>query len=151
MKIQKILAGLLTGIILVVSSLSFADGSITQTNVTSVGSIQRIDLHWSSLTNKSTGSISWLNGELYRVTFVPGASTIANYDVTITDSTGFDILAGLGANLASNTVVTVAPGIALTDGSAATNMNRVVLNDALTVTVDNTGVGSGYLSLFLRK
>lgn len=139
------------GILLVCSSFVFADGSITQTNVLSVGSIQRIDLHWSSLTNKSVGTVSWLNAELYRVTFVPATTTIDAYDITITDSTSFDILAGLGANLSSNTVTTVAPGIALTDGSATTNMNRVVVNSALTVTVDNTGVGKGYISLFFRK
>ena len=138
------------GILLVCSSFVFADGSITQTNVLSVGSIQRIDLHWSSLTNKSVGTVSWLNAELYRVTFVPATTTIDAYDITLTDSTGFDILAGLGANLASNTVTTVAPGIAVTDGTA-TNVNRVVVNSALTVTVDNTGVGKGYLSLFFRK
>jgi len=146
---QYILATAAGTLLLVGSFISLGDGSISQTNFTEVGNIQRIDLHWNSLTNNSTGTIAWLNGELYRVTFVPNGGT-NDYGATMTDSTGFDILQGLGsAGITSNAVTTVVPGIGFQGG--VTGGTRVVVCSSISVNVTNTGIGTGYISLFYRK
>lgn len=147
---MKRILSLLTALAVVsVASVGLTDGTITET-VTGLGSIKISNLAWNSLTNQSTANIV-LNGEISRVTFVPAATASANYDVTIKDADGFDILGGLGANLASNTVVNIAPGVPVTDATAGvTNMQPMVASGTYTVLADNTGVSTGTVKVYYK-
>ena len=126
-------------------------GTITYTD-SNLGSWTKMTATWS--TNASTAS-TWRNGEIRRITIYPGTSA-DNYDMVITDSSGVDVLAGLGANLTTNITVTVCPGIQVRDsGGAATNMIPFVFDGPLTVTVSGVGSAelttSGYVDIYYAK
>ena len=124
------------------------DGSISETNAT-LGSIQRTDLYWSSLTNRSDGSISWFSGEVLRVDIVPDGTLTNDYVVVFTDHNGIDLL-GEDGEVGSNTTFTFCPGI---DCRATTRTNAIppVACGPLNIAVTNTGVGSGLVVIYWRK
>jgi hypothetical protein len=94
-----------------------------------------------------------LNGALVRVVFVPSAAPDAptdNYDVTLLDGAGVDVLAGRGADLDTATTTHVVPGVSLTDGTT-TSVTPVQVDDQLELRVANAGNGKrGSVILFLR-
>lgn len=79
-----------------------------------------------------------VRGEIVRVTFVPGTAgnqPSDQYDVTLLDTSGVDVLAGLGANLSNAAVSHVCPLI----GNGATTNQRMAINDTLELQVANAG------------
>lgn len=116
------------------------------------GSVKKTILTWTTSTNLnsvSASTISNIRGELLRVTFI-GSTAYGDYDVTLTDSYGQDVLFGFGASIPSNTVTTFKPGVPFYT-SGQTNIAPVVLNDLLTVFVTNAGDNvSGQIILWTK-
>lgn len=81
-----------------------------------------------------------VSGRIQRVVFVPSATAAptANYDVTLLDSDGVDVLSGQGANLSETTASSICPGIALKDGTT-TSVVPGVVDSVLTLNVSNAG------------
>lgn len=92
------------------------------------------------------------SGEIQRVVFVPSATVAptANYDITLTDADGVDVLAGQGANLAASGNTHVCPGIPLKDGTTV-SVVPVVVDSILTLNVSNAGASkAGTVVVYLR-
>jgi len=126
-----------------------SDGSMTTTIHKQYGSVKRIILDWTSSTNGTGGvtqDIRPISGQLRRVSFVPdsGATAPSNlYDVVLNDPDGIDVLAGLGANLASNANSSVCGGLACTDASGTTNYIPFAVEGVLTLSITNAGTSRG--------
>lgn len=124
--------------------MAIGTATVTETRHTSV---KRIHWDWASTSDNegATKQTTYAyDGLLERVAFIPDPATTTpttGYDVTITDSDGVDVLAGLGADLAvTGTVVkTHANGLTAVAGSK------------LTLNVSNAGNSKGgIVILYLR-
>lgn len=89
-----------------------AAGTIVQTHTGNRGSLECLSIAWTAGTDAAAGTvaatISRIEGTIEKIVFVPGTTTTQpddNYDVTLSDQDGFDVLRGKGANLdeATNT------------------------------------------------
>ena len=126
------------------------------------GSVKKILIDWTS--DDTTGAVSGttrkISGQLLKVITDPGAAApTANYDITITDGEGVDVLSGLGGtggsppSLAnrhtSNTeVVHLVSENAATDFAAGT---QPFVCDVLTVAVTNAGNSkNGQIIIYYR-
>ena len=92
------------------------------------------------------------SGEIQRVVFVPSTTEAptANYDITLTDANGVDVLAGQGANLAASGNTHVCPGLPLKDGTT-TSVVPIVVDSILTLNVSNAGASkAGSVIVYLR-
>lgn len=127
-----------------------AVGSIVETPYT--GSIKRVDLVWTSSAGGAVSGIpsGAVNGLLLAVIFKPGAGGVQPtdaYDVTLLDVDGFDVLAGLGANLSNATATRIVPLI----GDGTTTNQPGPVGQTLELQVANAGnAKSGTVSLFVR-
>lgn len=93
-----------------------------------------------------------VSGAIARVVFIPSATAAptANYDVTLTDSDGIDVLAGQGANLSDTVSSSVCPGIPLKDGTT-TSVILTIVDSILTLTVANAGdTKAGKVIVYVR-
>lgn len=124
-----------------------AAGTVTITEERG-GSIRKIAFAWTSGTDAAAGTASastsfTYNGKIERLVTVPAAGGDAptdQYDLTITDADGIDVLAGAGANRSGTN----------TEQVASTSLGHVA-NDKLTVNVSNAGAAKkGTAILFLR-
>ncbi len=119
-------------------------GTVTTTEVMH-SSVQKIKFAWvSSAGGAADGTTTnYLTGQIVGAVFVPGSGAdqpTDQYDVTIVDSDGNDVLAGQGANLSN-----AAPVYKL-----AANMTACV-ESKLTLGVTNAGnAKSGTIYLFVR-
>ena len=109
--------------------------TVTETTYTSVKKIKWV---WTSTSGGAADLVTTkaFDGLLERVAFIPdggGTQPTDNYDITITDADGVDVLAGLGANLsnAATVVKTHANGLTAVAGST------------LTLNVTNAGSAKG--------
>lgn len=120
-----------------------------------VGHVTRIEFAW---TSNASGAATMaltenVNGALMQVQFVPGSGgsqPTNEYDATLTDENGQDVLAGLGANLSNANKTRVTPGVLASDG---TNNSVVpfVLCEPLTLTIANAGdTKTGKVILYVR-
>lgn len=128
-----------------------AVGSIVATQVTH-RSVKSLSLAW---TCSAGGAVSGIqspavDGELLGVVFTPGAGGVQPtnaYDVTLLDGDGFDVLAGLGANLSNATASRVVPLV----GDGVTTNQRAALSASLELRVANAGATkSGTVTLYYR-
>lgn len=101
---------------------------------------KKVTLAWTSTAGGAVAGTPTVQvrGEIVRVTFVPG--TAGNqptdlYDVTLLDTSGVDVLAGLGANLSNAAVSHTCPLI----GNGVTTNQRMAINDTLELQVANAG------------
>lgn len=98
-------------------------------------------LEW---TSSSAGTVAiatsdrvW--GSIHRIVIDPGsAAPTDNYDVTLTDEWGIDLLMGQGADLDTADTSSVIPLKQGTDGTN-TAMVPITINDILTLNVSNAG------------
>lgn len=100
----------------------------------------------------SVASAVPVSGAIARVVFIPSASAAPtdNYDVTLTDSDGIDVLAGQGANLDTANASSVCPGVPLKDGTT-TSVLLTVVDSILTLTVANAGdTKAGKVVVYVR-
>lgn len=133
-------------------------GTVTQSSTYNPArpqqAINRIVLAW---TSDASGNVSGtpstvITGTILKVTFIPSESVAptANYDVTLLDDAGIDVLAGQGANLSATAETSVCPGVPLRDGTT-TSVVPCVVSEALNLVVANAGnAKSGQVVLFVR-
>jgi hypothetical protein len=91
--------------------------SAVESREESTSPIRKMIVTWTSATDGSVShTITGVNGEIYRVTTDPSATAPTdNYDITLTDEDGVDVLVGLGANRDTATTESISPGIAVTN------------------------------------
>ena len=130
-------------------------GTLTQT-AEKQGPIVKTTFTWTMVGTGtdyvSKASSEYIRGEVLRVVFDPVTTTYPtnNYTITMKDTAGIDLLAGLGEALSSNTVTSIRPGIASKVGTI-TNVYPFAVNDLVTITVTNSGAStSGKLILYTR-
>ena len=114
--------------------------------------IMKVSFAWVSdaTGDASTTTTRTICGQILRACFIPGDATPSNnYDITLTDSDGLDVLITLGSNLSNSTASQVVPVVTNgTDGNMAPNTCCGVL----TFTVDNAGATkSGTLVIYVRR
>jgi hypothetical protein len=109
-------------------------------------------------TSDASGNVSGIpaptmNGTICKVEFVPGSGGNAptdQYDVTLTDIAGVDVLGGQGANLSNAAASAVVPGVPFKDGTTISTA-PCVISDPLTLNVTNAGnAKSGQVILYVR-
>jgi hypothetical protein len=114
--------------------------------------ICRYTLAWTSHTDGTVAlPTPTINGTILRVTFNPGATAPTdNYDVTLTDEDGIDVLGGQGANRDTANSESVCPGLAFTDGTT-TSVVPIAVAGTLTLNVSNAGDSKqGTVVLYVR-
>lgn len=131
---QKILCFVIVGL----AGLVLAEGTVVETK-TVFSSPAKYQLAWTASTNGivSQATTFHVRGELARVV-LDGTSTGETYSLTLKDSSGVDVLAGLGTGVSTSAVVSVVPGIKITD-SVTTNVVPICVNDVLTLSVTVAG------------
>jgi len=97
-------------------------------------------LHWVS---DGSGAVdvttSYISGILRRVSFAPGdPAPDADYDVTLLDSAGYDVLNGQGADRSATEAETIAPGVE-TIVDAVSSAAPVALADELNLVIAGAG------------
>jgi hypothetical protein len=124
-----------------------AAGTVTITYSTSKlnpdAGIRTITLDWlSSSGGAVNGNLTEvITGELLRVIFLPNTGATQptdQYDMTILDSFGLDILAGQGANLSNANKSHVCPGVPMKDGTTTATL-PVALHGTLDLNITNAG------------
>jgi hypothetical protein len=109
-----------------------------------VGSVKKIAWTWTATAGGAADLVTAnaYNGAIERLVTVPDSGTAPtdNYDITVTDEDGTDVLMGAGAN--RDTLVT--------EQVLASSLG-VVANDKLTLNITNAGSGGkGVTYLYIR-
>ena len=120
------------------------------------GQPYRVNTHTVSWVSDDNGDYAEtfgpVNGVILRVVTDPAAGGDApadNYDLTIADANGFDVLAGQGANRDTADAESFCPLIPAGDGATVTAV-PVAVSGLLTLRVDNAGaVKRGSVVLYL--
>lgn len=135
-------------------------GTVTETRTRASGEyrndmfplVTRIELAWTSdSSGNATYTTAGVNGTILRFVTDPGSTAPTdNYDVTLSDENGVDVLSGLGANRdASNTEESL-PYITVTDGTNSALYPRSVAGP-LSLSISNAGSAKqGSLILYVR-
>jgi len=85
-------------------------GTLTITKTALTRGVQRVVLAWTSSTGGAVdGHLTSLYGRIVRATFDPVDGPSANYDVTLLDEEGVDLLGGTGANRHTTNTETTYP------------------------------------------
>ena len=114
--------------------------------------IRKYTLTWQS---SSGGAVDFttpaIAGELIGIEFDPGATApTANYDITLTDENGLDVMAGQGANLSATVTTMVKPGIPFKDG-VTTSVAPMIVHGTLVLAITNAGdTKNGVIVLYMR-
>jgi hypothetical protein len=128
-----------------------AVGSITET-ISKTRTMRSIAWDWTSSAGGAVSGIpsTAISGVIERVVFVPGAGGVEPtdaYDVTLLDEDGFDVLVGLGGNLAQSSATQIVPLL----GDGTTTADKVAIDGQLTLTVANAGEAKqGRVKLYYR-
>jgi hypothetical protein len=132
---------------------SVVSALITENAKASAAPVRKLVISWTSDgSGNATGNTGGINGVVLCVVFDPddSAAPTDQYDVTLSDENGVDILAGQGANLSSSASSAVCPGIAFTDGTTASTVPRAVCGD-LSLSVSNAGdTKKGQVVIYFR-
>jgi hypothetical protein len=124
----------------------------TRSGGTSLSDVQKIVLTWTSAADGTASyTTSLISGTLYRVVFNPGsAAPTDNYDVTLTDTDGIDVLSNQGQNRDTANTEQICPGIAIYDG-VTTSTVPICLSSTLVLAITNAGdTKNGTITLYLR-
>lgn len=121
-------------------------GSIEVTTTYLGGGVTEYSVDWTSDASGDVteNTFAAKRGRLMRVIFVPdggGTQPSDNYDVTLLDENGIDLLGGLGANR-SNATKSHLPLPDATSGGSAAGMSFIPAQ-SLTPTVNNAGNAKG--------
>ena len=128
-----------------------AVGSITFTESRS-RTVQNVSMLWVSSAAGAVSGIAspQISGEILRAVFSPGAAGLQptdQYDVTLLDGDGFDVLAGKGANRSNVNKEQVTP---LTGDGVTTNQ-RIAVDGTLELQVAAAGdAKSGTMTIYFR-
>ena len=117
-------------------------GTVVTTEET-YGTVKKVKFAWTSSADTGAADATTTNaysGLVIMAVFVPGVTTPTdNYDVTVADADGYDILAAQGANLSNAATVT------------KTASMGGVANDKLTLAVTNAGNSkNGTVVVYIR-
>lgn len=94
----------LLALIVFVAGLVLAGGTVTVTHSPASRTMKTKTIAWTITTNSTvTGTVQGLSGELLRYV-IAAQGTTNQYDVTVSDSNGIDLLSGGGVNV-SNAIV----------------------------------------------
>lgn len=133
-----------------------ASGTIAITRAREdIGSLNRKKIIASWTSDASAGTVSQVIAEcvgaIERVVTDPGtAAPTDNYDITLLDENGIDVLMGLGMNRDTANTEQICPGITCTDGTNNAVIPIAVHGD-LTLTIANAGNSkNGTITLYLR-
>jgi hypothetical protein len=97
----------------------------------------RTTVSWTSNGSGAATETVSINGTILRFTTNPGSTAPTdNYDITLTDEDGYDVLGGAGANRDTATTESFVPQIL---GSDATTVFPVVVAGTLTLAITNAG------------
>ena len=132
------------------AGLVLAEGTIVETK-NEIGVPNKYTLAWTASTNGivSEATTFYVRGEIKRV-ILDGTSTGATYSLTLKDTSGVDVLAGLGVGVSTSAVSCVVPGVSVTD-SVTTNVIPFVVNDLLTLGVTVAGSNkTGSVILYVK-
>jgi hypothetical protein len=102
--------------------------------------------------NATVPSTVAVSGAIARVVFIPSAvvAPTDNYDVTLTDADGIDVLAGQGTDLDTAVASSVCPGIPLKDGTT-TAVVVTIVDSILTLNVSGAGdAKAGKVVVYVR-
>jgi hypothetical protein len=128
-------------------------GTVTLTGKpTSDNLIKKYEIDWTSNAAGAAGeTVGPFIGVLLRVVFNPGtAAPSDNYDVTLSDEDGVDVLSGLGANRDTSTTEEIIPLLNGSDGTNTTPLPRAICGN-LTLAVTNAGDSkTGKITLYMR-
>lgn len=117
--------------LVVAGAAAWSTGTVTVTQDTQ-GPIKTAAFGWvSNATGEASVDLSWeINGELLQAASIPSSASAPsdNYDVTLTDAYGVDVLHGNGANRDASSIETIA--------SASLG---VVANSTISISVTNAG------------
>ena len=113
-----------------------------------------VTIDWVSETDGTLSeALTAIQGTIERIVFIPATATgeqpADNYDVTLLDRDGIDVLGGKGANLSNTTLSSVL----LTD---TTPVLPIATNGPLTLTIANASLtpgvsGQGTIRFYLRR
>lgn len=126
-------------------------GSVTYTQTdrwTKNDPVRKITMAWTSdVSGNVSGNLSpqAVSGEILRVVTVPnGGGTVptANYDVTLLDEHGLDVLNGRGANRSDTNPEQFMPGVTVSDGTN-NGAAPVAVSGILELRVANAGAAKG--------
>jgi hypothetical protein len=114
--------------------------------------VYRID--WTSSAGGAvTATIPEIVGTITRVTFNPDAGAAApsdNYDVTLSDADGFDVLGANGANLDEANTTSVAGFV--TNAGSPTGYELITVCGALDLAITNAGDSKGgQIAIYVKR
>ena len=142
---------ILFAVIVLLPAGVWAAGTVSMGQVYYGGGIKRVAISWTSdASGDATYTTTQLGGVILRVTFDPDgtAAPTDNYDITLKDENGIDVLAGSGANLSTSTTSSVCPQINDQSAAAAT---AAAISGTLALAVSNAGnAKSGQVILYLK-
>lgn len=129
-------------------------GSITETHDDS-RTVKCLILAWTCSAGGAVSAIPTvkkISGVLLRVTTIPTDGPTDNYDVTLEDEDGIDVLQGFGANRDTTNAETITPLISTTlSGNPVAMGSPVALNSTLELIVANAGnAKSGTVRVYYR-
>src|SRR4051812_32088221 len=116
------------------------------------GVINKLTLAWTSASDgTATFTTSKINGTILRCATNPGsAAPTDDWDVTLTDEDGLDVLAGQGANRDTTNSEHFCPGLPLKDGTT-TSVVPIVVNGPLALSVSGAGSAkTGTIVIYFR-
>ena len=93
-----------------------------------------------------------VSGYITRVVIIPSsdAAPTADYDLTLTDENGVDVLAGLGTDMSASATISICPGTPINDGTTA-SVIPVIVDGILTLNVSNAGdTKAGTVVVYVR-
>lgn len=97
-------------------------GTVT-INETQFGSVKRITIDWTTDGSGAASETVHIAGTILRVVTDPGSTAPTDdWDLTLTDEFGLDLLANRGANRDTATTEHFCPGVAFTDGTTTSVM-----------------------------
>jgi hypothetical protein len=109
-------------------------------------SVNRISVAWvSDASGNATADTPFISGVILCVEFKPdgGATQPSDaYDITLSSTSGVNVLAGQGANLSNVTATAVVPGVPFKDGTTTSTTHRAVA-ETLALSVSNAGDSKG--------
>ena len=131
-------------------------GSVTRTDTAEFYGMRKIKLAW---TCTAGGAVSGFllgvtRGMIRKMVTIPaggGSAPSDNYDITLLDDEGADVLNGRGADRDTANIEQVCPGVTCTDGTSPTSVPVAVASDLQLVIASAGASKSGTIVLYIES